>query len=389
MPIWAPVGGSAGAEMNGQNTGAWSLVIRHATTGACGWRPAASAAGGAAARGVAATAVAPSASGPGVGWWAGRGRSRTAAVPCPGPREGRETNRRVGDRLVSRAGAIHQASPVRVRLMPSGTVEAANAVSWAQVESQRGEPGASDRGVQAAAELGDPQGLGDRDGAHRVGPGQGVAAGQLGVQCAGLMGVVALLGAGLAAGASRSSPRPGRRPTRRCRTAGRPWSGDTIGKATRNERRSPDSLGVRIGARAPITAPRVGQLDGGADRVPGVVAVVPHRRVRPRRAGHRPRHVGVDARVTARRRARASTMPARSPGANPVRQASASSGLVSHLTEVMPSGPRSWASISPISRYSSRQRPSKPPPDSLADSGDPCLGDHEGDELSRCAPRPG
>ncbi len=32
--ICAPVGGSAGAEMNGQNTGAWSLVIRHADAGA-------------------------------------------------------------------------------------------------------------------------------------------------------------------------------------------------------------------------------------------------------------------------------------------------------------------------------------------------------------------
>ena len=33
----------------------------------------------------------------------------------------------------------------------------------------------------------------------RVGPGQGVAAGELGVQAAGLVGVLALLGAGLAA----------------------------------------------------------------------------------------------------------------------------------------------------------------------------------------------
>ena len=33
MPIWAPVGGSTGAAMNGQNTGAWSLVIRHRDSG--------------------------------------------------------------------------------------------------------------------------------------------------------------------------------------------------------------------------------------------------------------------------------------------------------------------------------------------------------------------
>ena len=60
-------------------------------------------------------------------------------------------------------------------------------------------------------------------------------------------------------------------------------------------------------------------------------------------------------------------MPARSPGANPVRQARASSGEVSQLTVVIPIGPRNWASISPMSRYSSRHRPSSPPPDSLAE----------------------
>ena len=41
-------------------------------------------------------------------------------------------------------------------------------------------------------------------------------------------------------------------------------------------------------------------------------------------------------------------IPARSPGANPVRQASASSGVVSQVTLVMPSPPRSWASTSAI-----------------------------------------
>ena len=44
---------------------------------------------------------------------------------------------------------------------------------------------------------------------------------------------------------------------------------------------------------------------------------------------------------------RASTIPARSPGANPVRQANASSGLVSQRTVVIPIGPRNWASIPP------------------------------------------
>jgi hypothetical protein len=41
-------------------------------------------------------------------------------------------------------------------------------------------------------------------------------------------------------------------------------------------------------------------------------------------------------------------MPARSPGANPVRQAMASSGLVSQETLVHPMPPLSWASISAI-----------------------------------------
>ena len=59
-------------------------------------------------------------------------------------------------------------------------------------------------------------------------------------------------------------------------------------------------------------------------------------------------------------------IPTRSEGANPVRQASASWGEVSQLTEVIATPPRSWASTSPISRYRVRARPSNPPPDSLA-----------------------
>ena len=73
-------------------------------------------------------------------------------------------------------------------------------------------------------------------------------------------------------------------------------------------------------------------------------------------------------------------MPARSAGANPVRQANASCGEVSQLTWVIAMPPRSWASISAISPYSTRARPSRPPPHSLAVPRDPGLGDHDGDE---------
>ena len=46
------------------------------------------------------------------------------------------------------------------------------------------------------------------------------------------------------------------------------------------------------------------------------------------------------------RLSRASTIPARSPGAKPVRHTSASSALVSQFTVVMPMPPRSCASTS-------------------------------------------
>ena len=88
MPIWAPVGGSAGAEMNGQNTGAWSLVIRHAIAGAWAGRPAAAAACGTAARRRTGTAVAPWPPGPASGWsgrsWPKSDSSRCHVAPARG-----------------------------------------------------------------------------------------------------------------------------------------------------------------------------------------------------------------------------------------------------------------------------------------------------------------
>ena len=47
MPIWAPVGGRPGVEMNGHSTGAWSEVIRHVDTGAFAAAQPAAARGGA------------------------------------------------------------------------------------------------------------------------------------------------------------------------------------------------------------------------------------------------------------------------------------------------------------------------------------------------------
>ena len=63
------------------------------------------------------------------------------------------------------------------------------------------------------------------------------------------------------------------------------------------ERRSPGSVGHQHrGERADHRA-LGGQLDGGRDRVPRVVGVVPHDQVRAGRSGLRPRHVGVHAGV--------------------------------------------------------------------------------------------
>ena len=122
MPICAPVGGRAGAEMNGQNTGAWSLVIRQAGAGARGGRPAAAAAGCTAARRRTGRAGAP--------WPPGRAVGIGGQVVAEVGEQGRHVAARRAAVPAGRGG--HQASPVRVRLMPSGMVEAANATSWAR-----------------------------------------------------------------------------------------------------------------------------------------------------------------------------------------------------------------------------------------------------------------
>ena len=59
-------------------------------------------------------------------------------------------------------------------------------------------------------------------------------------------------------------------------------------------------------------------------------------------------------------------MPARSPGANPVRHTTANSGDVNQVTSLMPTGPRSCASTSAITEYRTRARPSMPRPCSRA-----------------------
>ena len=59
-------------------------------------------------------------------------------------------------------------------------------------------------------------------------------------------------------------------------------------------------------------------------------------------------------------------MPARSPGANPVRTATASCGEVSQVTVPIRMPVRSWASTSAISIAIARARASTPRPNSLA-----------------------
>ena len=59
-------------------------------------------------------------------------------------------------------------------------------------------------------------------------------------------------------------------------------------------------------------------------------------------------------------------MPARSPGANPVRHTTASSGDVNQATSLMPTGPRSCASTSAITANRTRARPSMRRPCSRA-----------------------
>ena len=85
--------------------------------------------------------------------------------------------------------------PLRVRLIPERDGGGGERDVLGQVQAQRGEPGAADGGVQAAAVLGDAGGLGDGDGADRVRAGQGVAAGELAVQVADLVGLLAGAGA--------------------------------------------------------------------------------------------------------------------------------------------------------------------------------------------------
>ena len=98
-----------------------------------GGGPAAAAAGCAAARCVVEDPGLLGLRGERWGSWAGRGRSRRAGRPCPSrPR----ASPRLGAAVPAGRGG-HQASPLRVRLIPTGMVEAANPTSWAR-SSRRG-----------------------------------------------------------------------------------------------------------------------------------------------------------------------------------------------------------------------------------------------------------
>ena len=184
--------------------------------------------------------------------------------------------------------------PRRVRLTPRGTVEAANPTSWARSSRSGREPGAADRGVEAAAVFGDPGGLGHGDGADRVRAGQRVAAGEFGVDAAGFGGLVAAAGALFDLGfvaqllAEVGGPFAVRGP---------PVRGGLVQDRVGDEEAAPLPRLARGQDRRQRPHHRAlgGQGDGGADRVPGVVAVVPDQRVGAGRPGHGPRHVGVHA----------------------------------------------------------------------------------------------
>ena len=141
MPIWAPVGGRPGVEMNGHSTGAWSEVIRHVDTGAVAAAQPRPARRCAASGCVAGTAAAVLASVAGIGA-VGRSWPKSASSRSRPGRRAAGSGRNAW--LVPRGVAGH-AAPRRVRLTPRGTVEAANADVVGQVQPQRGEPGAADR----------------------------------------------------------------------------------------------------------------------------------------------------------------------------------------------------------------------------------------------------
>ena len=213
---------------------------------------------------------------------AGRGRSRTA-----------ETRHSCSRSVRPPSTTGHHAAPFRVRLIPIGTVEAANPTSWARSSRSGANPARRTAGVQAAAELGDPHRLGNGDRHHGVRAGERAAPGQLGVEPAGLALRVPLGSSGLAAelvvdplgqvgGPLRVAGLPVRLGLRHDRV------GDQERPPLAGLARSQDRS-QRPHHRAPVR-----ELDGGADRVPRVVAVVPHGGVRARGPGHRPGHVGVD-----------------------------------------------------------------------------------------------
>ena len=194
MPICAPVGGRTGAAMNGQNTGAWSDVIRHCDSGAYpAPQPAPRSRGprGDLSRGNSFAPRRPPARVPPAA--AARGRGRRAAAPPP-----------------ARAGPPADGSSARLRDIfrptPRGMVEAMNPESAARSSRCGVKPARriEDSSCRPYSSIGhNPGTVTERD---RGGPHHRPAAGQLGVHGVGLSLVAALPGPGLLPSRVRSAP---------------------------------------------------------------------------------------------------------------------------------------------------------------------------------------
>src|ERR1019366_882472 len=202
MPIWAPVGGSPGGLMNGHSTGAWSEVIRHVETGAFAGdhpRPGRRAPARAACLNRRGSFIAGAGCGTVGRSWPKSASSRAMSRPArPFTLRAMSTPRRPGSGVLDPARRSCVALTAEADAQRNGGGGEGRVL--AQVQAKRREPRAAYRRVEAAGVLGDPRGLGHGDGAHRIGAGHRVAAGELVVHAVGLGSLGPLFGALLDSG---------------------------------------------------------------------------------------------------------------------------------------------------------------------------------------------